>query len=216
MALRLNLYHEVHKAKALKRRDPLKISIYGLSALAACFAGWYVFELLRVHAITDEYNRQKAEFAVVEPQGKAAKKREDELNKLSAASGRMVKRIEGRFYWAPLLAELTQVVPREVQITRMGGDISGDGMRRCSFTIDGLSAGPDPRRVAEELRTSIAEKLSTRYKNVTSTFKTLEDGTETVALDGKQVGTATFAISVQLYAGDDKAAAGGAPARRKK
>ena len=38
MALRLNLYHEVIKAKALKRRDPLKISIYALSAIAAVCA----------------------------------------------------------------------------------------------------------------------------------------------------------------------------------
>jgi hypothetical protein len=86
-------------------------------------------------------------------------------------------------------------------------------VRRCALTIDGLAAGTDPRRVAEDLRTAIADRLSPRYKNVTSTFKTLEDGTETVALDGKQVGTATFAIVVQLYSGDEKA--GGASRKKK-
>jgi hypothetical protein len=213
MALRLNLYHEVIKAKALKRRDPLKISIYGLCALGACFALWYFAQLVRMHSISDQYLKSKSEFSRVEPLAKAAKKREDELSALTATSAKMVRRIEDRFYWAPLLAQLSQVVPREVQITRLGGEISGEGLRRCSLSIDGLSAGADPRRVAEDLRTAIAEKFSPHYKNVTSTFKTLEDGTEMVMLDGKQVGTATFAIVVQISVGDDKQAT---PARKKK
>src|SRR3954471_10839416 len=111
MALRLNLYHEVLKAKALKRRDPLKISIYGLTGLLACFAFYYFFQLVRMHSISEEYAKVKSEFDHVEPQAKAAKKKEEELNVLAATSAQVVKRIEGRFYWAPLLAELSQVVP---------------------------------------------------------------------------------------------------------
>ena len=213
MALHLNLYHEVIKAKALKRRDPLKISIYGLSALGACFALYYFAQLVRMHAINDQYLRVKGEFDHLEPLSKAAKKHEEELNKQAATSAKMVARIEGRFYWAPLLAELSQAVPREVQITRLGGEVGGDAQRRCSITIDGLAAGSDPRRVAEDLRTALAEKLAVKYKNVTSTFKTLEDGSETVMLDGKPATTATFSIIVQLTVSDDKATG---PVRRKK
>jgi hypothetical protein len=206
MPLRLNLYHEVLKAEALKRRDPLKLSIYGLSAIAALCAGWYLLQLMQMHGINDELARKKAEFDKVEPVAIAAKTREDELTAQARSSNQIEKRIEGRFYWAPVLGEIMQLVPREVQITRMGGDITGEGLRRCMITIDGLSAGPDPRRVAEELRTAIAEKFSPKYKSVTSTFKTLEDGTELVMLDGKQMATATFAINVQLFTGDEKAA----------
>lgn len=204
MALHLNLYHEINKAKALKRRDPLKISIYGISGLLACFAFYYFFQLVRMHSISEQYAKVKGEFAQVEPKAKAAKKKEEELNQIAASSAQMVKRIEGRFYWAPLLAELSQVVPREVQITRLGGEITGENLRRCAIQVDGLAAGSDPRRVAEDLRTAIAEKLSPKYKNVTSTFKSLEDGSETVTLDGKPANTATFAISVQLYVGEEK------------
>jgi len=217
MALRLNLYHEVHKARALKRRDPLKISIYGISAIAALFASWYFVQLVRMHATNDEYLKVKAEFEKVEPMAKAAKKKEDELAQKAATSVLIGKRIESRFYWAPLLAELTQVVPREVQITRLGGEVSASGgsdnARHCALTIDGLSAGADPRHVAEDLRTAIAERLAPHYKSVTSTFKTLEDGSEMVMLDGKQVGTATFAIVVQMATVEDKPTAAG---RRKK
>lgn len=213
MALRLNLYHEVVKAKALKRRDPLKITIYGLSAIAALCACWYFIQVVRMHAINDQMTRVKAEFDKVEPLAKAAKKKEDELASQARASEQLAKRMEGRFYWAPVLGQIMQIVPREVQITRMGGDITGDGLRRCSITIDGLSAGTDPRRVAEDLRTALAEKLAPRYKNVTSTFKTLEDGSELVMLDGRQVNTAIFAINVQLYSGEEKQTA---PSRKKK
>jgi hypothetical protein len=201
MALNLNLYHEVLKAKALKRRDPLKISIYVLGGIAACCAVFYFIVWVEVHTLTDQYLQKKAEFDKVEPQAKAAKKKEDELTARAASSVTIVKRMEERFYWAPLLAQFSEVVPREVQITRMGGEITGDGLRHCSLTIDGLSAGSDPRRVAEELRTAIAEKLGPHYKSVTSTFKSLEDGSETMTLDGKQVGTAIFAINVQITIG---------------
>ena len=206
MPLRLNLYHEVQKAERLKRRDPLKISAYGLSAIAACGALYYFGELVKMHGINDELSRAKNEFGKIEPAAKAAKKKQEELEALSKASERLVKRIEGRFYWAPLLAQVAQVVPREVQITRMGGEVTGDALRKCSLTVDGLSAGTDPRRVAEDLRTAIAEKFSPAYKNVTSVFKSLEDGSELVLLDGKQVPTATFAITVQLFTGEEKAA----------
>ncbi len=213
MALRLNLYHEVLKAKALKRRDPLKLSIYGLSVIAALCASWYLVQLMRMYGLNDELANVKAEFDKIEPAAKAAKKREEDMSGNSLASSYLEKRIEGRFYWAPILSDIMQVVPREVQITRMAGDVSGEGLRRCLITIDGLSAGTDPRRVAEDLRTAIAERFAANYKNVTSTFKTLEDGTELVMLDGKQLSTATFAINIQLNTGEEKPIA---PLRKKK
>ncbi|MDB6149780.1 MAG: Fimbrial assembly family protein, partial [Chthoniobacter sp.] len=79
MALHLNLYHEVQKAKQLQRRDPLKLSIYGLSAIAAAFAGYYFFELSRLQGVTDEFAKVQAEFGAVEQVAKEAKKRDDEL-----------------------------------------------------------------------------------------------------------------------------------------
>jgi hypothetical protein len=213
MPLHLNLYHEVIKAKALKRRDPLKISMYVLAAIAAMCTGWYIYQVIKTGVINDELAQVKAEFDKIEPTAKLAQKREEELSQQAQISALLEKRMEGRFYWAPVLSEIMQVVPREVQITRLGGDVSGEGVRRCAITIDGLSAGTDPRRVAEDLRTALAEKLSPNYKNVSSTFKMLEDGTEMVMLDGKQMATATFAINVQLFTGEDKTVA---PARKKK
>jgi hypothetical protein len=213
MALKLNLYHEVQKARQLKRRDPLKLSIYGLSAIGACFAIYYVVELGRMHSISSELARAHGEFSQIEPKAKVARQREDEINVEIRKSELLTKRMEERFYWAPMLEEIAQTVPREVQITRLVGDVAGDGVHKCSVVLDGLSAGSDPRKVAEELRTALAEKLSPKYKAVTSNFKSLEDGTELVLLDGKQMATASFAINLQFITGEESVAA---PVRKKR
>ena len=214
MALHLNLYHEVQKARQLQRRDPLKLSIFGLGAIAAVFAIYYIFELSRMHGLSVELNKVQAQYNALEPKAKAAKKREEEVNVEVRKSELMAKRIEQRFYWAPMLEQISQAVPREVQIVRLVGDLSGDGMRKCSLTLDGISAGGDPRKVAEDLRTAIAEKLGPKYKTVNSSFKSLEDGTEMVMLDGRQMATASFAINVQLTTGEEAAPA--AAARKKR
>ena len=214
MALHLNLYHETITAKAIKRRDPLKLSMYGLAAVVAGFASYYVIELVKLHSINNSLATVKEEFAKLEPLAKTAKKREEELKAQMKSGDLLVKKVENRFYWAPMLDQIMQVVPREVQVTRLAGDITGEGLRHCTIALDGLSAGADARKVAEDLRTAIAEKFTGNYKNVTSKFRSLEDGTELVMLDGKQVPTAMFAISVDLYAGTEPTSV--QPARKKK
>jgi len=212
MAIRINLYHEVQKARQLKRRDPLKLSMYSLSAIGACFAIYYGVELGRMHAIGSELARAQEEFNQIDPKAKAAKLREDEMSEEIRKSELVTRRMEERFYWAPMLEQIAQTVPREVQVTRLVGEVSGDSVHKCSIVLDGLSAGSDPRKVAEELRTALAEKLGPSYKGVTSTFKSLEDGTELVMLDGKQIATASFAINLQFTTGEEAIA----PTVRKK
>ena len=206
MALRLNLFHEIARQKQAQRRDPLKLSIYGLSAVAALFAGYYVWQLGLASSVSREYARTKTEFDTLEPQARAAKKREEELATTLTTSQTLVRRIEGRFYWGPVLEQITQLVPREVQITRLAGDVQGDNVKKCTFVLDGVAAGSDPRKVAEDLRTAIADQFSKTYKGVSSNFRSLDDGVETARLDGKQWPTATFAISVQLSTGEEEVA----------
>lgn len=205
MALHINLYHEIQKQRQLQRRDPLKLSLFGLGAIAVLFAGFYGIQLGRTHGINSELAKAKAAFDKIEPEAKAAKKRGEEASAGLELNSLLAKRIEDRFHWAPMLEQLMQVVPREVQITRFAGDIAGDGLRKCQLTIDGLSAGSDARRVAEDLRTAITDKLASnpKYKNVTSNFKALDDGAESVNFEGQQLPTATFAINLVLNTGEE-------------
>ena len=216
MALRLNLNHEILQAERARKRDPLKLSIWGLSLIGAGFACYYFFQLAKMGVISQEYAHKKAEFDAIEPKATAAKTREDELSATIRAGDTMVQRIEGRFYWAPMIEQLVNVVPPEVQITKFAGDVQGDTAKKCRLSIDGLSAGTDPRKVAEDLRTAIAESFGKKYKNVSSSFRTLEDGLETVQLGGAARPTATFAINVEFLGGEEIAQATAPRAPKKK
>lgn len=216
MPLRLNLYHEIANARSARRRDPLKIALYILGAIVVGFAALYVTELGKLSGVSRELIRKKADFDAIEPQAKAAKKREDDLEQMFKTNAKLVKRIEGRFYWAPLLEQITALVPREVQLTKLAGEIQGEAVKKCQVTVDGLSAGADPRKVAEELRQSIAETFSKKFRGVEAKFRTLEDGTELVMLDGQQWPTANFAINVQFQSGEEATATPPPRASKKK
>ena len=202
MALHLNLYHETARLRQAKRRDPLKLSLFAMAAIAVGLAGYYVMQLNTMSNLSSELTRKKAEYDAIEPQAKAARQREEELSSTIKLSKQLVRRIEDRFYWAPVLEQIVKVVPPEVQITRLSGDVQGDDLKKCTLTLDGISAGADPRKVAEDLRTSIADEFAKNYKDVSSTFRSLEDGKDTVKLNGVDQPTATSAINVQLSSGE--------------
>lgn len=205
MALHLNLFHEIEKQKALNRRDPLKLSMIGLGLVAAGFAGFYLWELTVQHGLSSELDAKQAEYNKLKPQAEAAQKKEQELSGTAKLSEALVKHVEGRFYWATVLDDLTQIVPREIQVTKLTGEMSQDKARRCTITVEGLSAGAEPRKVAEDLRRALASKFTPKYKNVTATFRSLEDGKDQARLDGQQLPTALFAINLQMVTGEEDA-----------
>ena len=204
MALHLNLYHEVQKQKALQRRDPLKFAVMGLAVVAASFAGYYLLQLTSQRSVSNDLKRLEQEYATLSKKADESKKREEEASATIKVGDTLVKRMEQRFYWAPVLASIAQIVPPQVQLTKLAGDVSNDGAKRCTLTLDGIAAGEDPRKVAEDLRRSLSEQFSTRYKSVTSVFRSLEDSPETVSLQGKKVPTAIFGINVVMQAGESQ------------
>jgi Tfp pilus assembly protein PilN len=217
MALHLNLFHEIEKQKALQRRDPLKLSMFGLVAVGLCFAGYYVKQLNTQRVLSNELKALQANYQDIEPKMQAAVKRQEELTASTKAGDLLSKRIEDRFFWAPVLEALTDVVPNEVQVTKLSGDVSGDGIRRCSMVIEGVAVGVEPRQTAEDLRKAVAQKFTAAdYKKVSSEFKSLEDSREPVLVEGKPIPTASFAINVQIQAGDEAPPAGEAPKRERR
>ncbi len=214
MALRLNLHHEIDKKKALNRRDPLKLSMIGMAVVAAGFAGYYVLQLGAAHGLSSELAHVRGELDRIKGKAEAAKKREEELSTAVKLSEAMVKRVEKRFYWASVLDTVTQAVPREIQITKLSGDVANDKVRRCTITLEGISAGEEPRKVAEDLRRALSEKFATKYKAVNAKFTSLDDGKELVPLDGQQLPTAVFAINLHMQMTEEEAPPPPPPARR--
>ncbi|MES2568853.1 MAG: hypothetical protein V4710_02220 [Verrucomicrobiota bacterium] len=206
MAIRLNLYHEIAKEKQAKRRDPLKLSMIALGIIVAFLAGYYFWQLAIMSGITQEYERKQMEFKGVSPKAELAQKRIDELAVASKTNELLVKQIEGRFYWAPVLETIARLVPPELQITKLTGDAQGENVKKCNLSLDGISSGTDPRGSAEALRMALEKQFGSQFRAVSATFRTLEDGTETINVEGNPRSTAIFQILVQFATGEEAVA----------
>jgi Tfp pilus assembly protein PilN len=196
MALRINLYHEVIRAKRQKQYDPLKLSMLGLGVVAVAMAGVYVVQLKRTSDIRSAFSAQKDEFERLSPQQKAAEKKEVELNKQIDLAERFSKRMEKRIYWAPLFETVMGAVPPNVQITRLVCDSGREKAGAGQMNIEGIAADPEPRNVAENLRKAVAERIGAKYPNATATFRNLDDSTEHPVVNGKRVPAVVFSINV--------------------
>lgn len=199
MALHLNLNHELERLRAERRRDPLKLTMIGLTLVAALFVVQYMWTMTQTARVTSERDVKSREFTQKEPLAKAAALEEVELRRKLGNSERFQARIEGRFYWAPLLQLVVENVPGNVHLTRLSGEVNADDQSKVQFKLEGLVAGAEPLTAAEEFRKSFSQVLETKYKNISTSFPHLDGGgSETVPIDGKAVPTATFSIKVQM------------------
>jgi hypothetical protein len=198
MSLHLNLLHEIETQRAISRRDPLKITGYAMGVIGALFAIYYFVEFGKMTVAKSALNGWQKQLNAVEPEAKKAAVREAELKAAIENNEQLVKYIENRFYWAPVLEVVAKLTPKDIQITKLSGNATGEQFKQIKINLDGISAGADPRRVAEDFRQSLADTLAKTYKNADATFRQLEDGTESVTLDGKAVPTAIFAINIQF------------------
>ena len=201
MAIRLNLYHEVLRAKRQQKYDPLKLSMIGLAGIVALMAVYYFFQMSRTSSAHQAYVAQKAEFDRLSPLVTVAQQREAELARQIDLAKRIADRMEKRSYWAPVFETIAAAVPPNVQITKLSGDLGRDAAQQYQVGIQGIAAGTEPRAAAEELRKSIADRISARYTSVAATFRNLDDGTEPAKLDGKILPTVVFTIHVTFKAG---------------
>jgi sporulation protein YlmC with PRC-barrel domain len=141
MALQLNLLHEQFTEDRQRQRDPLKIGIMvlvGLAALLVLYYMWSAYQTLHIKARLSALER---DWAKVEPKVTAAQKRMQELNDIINTTRVLDDRIEGRFFWAPLLERIAGCVAPNTQLT------------------DEFAVGREPRAVAEDLRQMLIEQL---------------------------------------------------------
>src|SRR5450432_3729602 len=145
MAIHLNLYHEIQKQERQRRRDPLKIGMLGMIVVGICFLAYYFYRMEQVRGFNDEFTRLQTEWQTTEPKFTAAKARETEITAEIKTTDAIVQAIEGRFYWAPLLEKVLSSVPREVQITKLDGEIA-DKTKSGGLSVSGISSGSEPRK----------------------------------------------------------------------
>ncbi|MEI6562253.1 MAG: hypothetical protein WCO68_09245 [Verrucomicrobiota bacterium] len=202
MALHLNLYHEIHKQAERERRDPVKLA--GLAAVMALvfLVLWFSYRLSAVNAVERKRNELQASWKSLEPQMNAAGENETRLLAQQKSNQALFERIHERFYWAPLLETLATATPAHIQIVSLTGDAgaSKENNKAIMVLVRGVAAGLQPRTAAEDYRRTLQERLAALYSEVSVVFdaNSLEDGTETVTLEGQTMATATFRIRLQF------------------
>ena len=214
MAIRINLYHEVLRAKRQRQYDPLKLSLLALIVVAVGMAGYYFVQLKRTSDARAAYNAQKAEFDRLTPQKAEAEKKEVELNKQIDLAEKFTRRIEKRVYWAPMFESIMAVVPPNVQLTKLSCDAGREKSGVSGINIEGIAADMEPRAVAEDLRKAIVARVAAKYPNATATFKNLDESTEHLPVNEKRVASVVFTIAVSFRIEAEPQPAAAVPPKR--
>ena len=213
MPLTINLLHEEQALNKQRKRDPLKLGLYALGGVAALFVAYYAYRLIGSSEISSELQARQTAWAREAPKEEAAEAQDKVFNQKLSVANLVSQRIDNRFYWAPLLANLQRAIPPNVQITRLTG-ASEPNAEKVTISLDGLVAGPIPRAAAEQFRTSLSDTLGRSYKGAAATFFSLDETASTVTLGSKQVPTARFTIEVKVDRAASLPVLAATPARR--
>ena len=202
MALHLNLYHEIHRQAERERRDPVKLAGLAGVVFLVFLVVWFSYRLSVVSKVERQRNELQATWSGLEPQMKKAVENETRSLGQQKSNQALVERIQERFYWAPLLDKFAATTPAHIQIVSLTGEFGVDKENKKTVTVlmRGVAAGVQPRTAAEDYRRTLQEQLTGLYSAVSVGFdaNSLEDGVETVSLDGQTLGTATFRIRAQF------------------
>lgn len=197
MPLTLDLLHEEHKQLQQSKRDPLKLGLYALGGVAALFMAYYAYRLVSVGSLGSEVAVREAEWRKQEPLATAAEKAEKDISEKLATAAAVSHRVENRFYWAPVLEVLYKSVTNNVQVMSFGGgnDLKDDKLR---LVVEGMAAGAEPRAAAEQFRIALAEHFGKNYPNASATFRSLDESTTVVNLNGRPTPNARFTIDLDM------------------
>ena len=198
MAVPLNFYHEIERRKQAQRRDPLKLSLFGLAGVLVLMVAYYFYVFEHVSGLESGVERKRFELGRLQAKALDAAKLDEEFQKKARLSGALVERMEDRFYWAPMLERVARLVPMEMQMTRFAGETNGEE-KRCVMNVEGVVGGANPRESAERFRAELKNAVLKVYREVQADFRALEDVPES-AESRHQV---TFQIQVQFIAGKE-------------
>ncbi len=214
MPLQLNLLHEEILEQRQRQRDPLKISMMIAIGATALMALNYLWGGYKVLSLKSQLSSAEREWKKVEPLVTRAQKRADELNAITSSTNALDRMIDGRFYWAEVLEKIARCVTPNMQLISLdGGSEEGKGVQ---LNLEGITAGREPRAVAEDFRQMLIEQIGKNYPGSKIEFKGLEDLETTANVGGAVVPTARFVLLVTFDSSPKTAEKPAAPARRKR
>ena len=197
MPLTINLLHEELALLKLRKRDPLKLGLYAIGGVAMLFVAYYGYCAIGSSRIKAQLQLRQAAWASQEPKAAAAALQDKVFNEKLSVATLVSQRIDNRFYWAPVLADLQRAVTPNVQIINFSGS-SELKDEKVTITIEGIAAGTVPRAAAEQFRTTLNDVLGRSHKGAAATFRSLDETAAVAVLGGKPMPTARFLIDVKL------------------
>jgi hypothetical protein len=197
MALHLNLLHEEILEQRQRQRDPLKIGMMLLAGFGALLCLFYLWTAYQTLAIRGRLSAKEHDWTKIEPKVTAAQKRSAELNGIISTMRVLDQMIDDRFFWAPFLQKLSRCVAPNAQLTSIEGTVL-DEEKGVAVTVEGVSAGREPRSAAEDLRQMLLEQLGQSYRDVKIEFKTLEDLDTIVNVGGTNMAMARYILTVSF------------------
>lgn len=195
MALHLNLLHEEIAEHRQRQRDPLKIGMMVIGAVAVLMLAFYMWKAYETLGIKSRLAAVQHDWSKVEPKVTAAQKRSAELTSIISTTKVLDAVVEDRFFWGPFLQKLSRCIAPNAQLTSIDGTFSEE-TKLVTINIDGIAAGREPRSAAEELRQLLIEQLGQSYSKVKVEFKTLEDLDTIVNVAGANMAMARYILSV--------------------
>lgn len=195
MALHLNLLHEEIAEHRQRQRDPLKIGMMVIGAVAVLMLAFYMWKAYETLNIKSRLAAVQHDWSKVEPKVTAAQKRSAELTSIISTTKVLDAVVEDRFFWGPFLQKLSRCIAPNAQLTSIDGTFSEE-TKLVTINIDGIAAGREPRSAAEELRQLLIEQLGQSYSKVKVEFKTLEDLDTIVNVAGANMAMARYILLV--------------------
>jgi len=160
---------------------------------------YYGFLLMSVREREHRARQLREQWANLEPEAKKAARMEGELLAAQETNKTLVRRLQGRFYWASFLEQLVDAIPPEIQIQSL--ECQGEGMQPKQVNLRGLAAGTQPRSVAETFRRTLQARLGERYDAVAVNYSgndSLSETQDTVILNGETLAVARFGFRIDF------------------
>lgn len=201
MLLHLNLYHEIHRQAERERRDPFKIAMLAGLLIVILMIGWYFHRYAAVSSVQRQCDTLRATWTGLEPELKKAEASKENVLARQKIHRVLLDYLRGRFYWGPVMGQIAEITPVNVQLISITGDlVEKDGAKNVTLYFKGVAAGDQPRTAAEQFRKALQEKFASAYGSASALFdaNSLEEDAETVTLNGQTLGTAAFRIGVKF------------------
>lgn len=195
MALHVNLFYEQHQAARARQRDPVKIGVLLMVLIAAGLGGYYFLQNQGLTSLRAENRTLQSDWSRLQPQQEEADANRELFQQVIDATANLTGLIEDRILWAPILETLLTAVPANVQLVRMRGSVD-DTNQRINLSLEGLSAGSEPREVAEALRQRLIQRFNQEYSQATASFRSLDDSGGEVQVDDQIYSSSRFHIDV--------------------